>query len=153
MQIKKADISHAPSIMEFQQKMAKETENIELNSEILNKGVKAVFNNSSKGIYYVALDDDKVIASLLTTYEWSDWRNGCVLWIQSVYVLPEYRQKGIFNKMYAHIKTMVEQSDKYMGLRLYVDKTNLKAQKVYNRVGMDGEHYKLYEWFKTASNN
>lgn len=148
MDIKKATIHHAESISDFQQKMAKETENIELDTAILNKGVNAVFNDNTKGIYYVALESNKVIASLLTTYEWSDWRNGCVLWIQSVYVLPEYRQKGVFNKMYAHIKSIVGQSDKYVGLRLYVDKTNLKAQKVYKHVGMDGEHYKLYEWLK-----
>ncbi|MEN8121156.1 MAG: GNAT family N-acetyltransferase [Bacteroidota bacterium] len=148
MKIKKAKISDVKSIIDFQQKMAKETENLDLDIEILTKGVNTAFNDPSKGIYYVATEQNKVVASLLTTYEWSDWRNGCVLWIQSVYVLPEFRQKGVFNKMYQHLKSMVEKSDKYLGLRLYVDLTNTKAQKVYDRVGMDGEHYKMYEWFK-----
>ncbi|RLD78361.1 MAG: GNAT family N-acetyltransferase [Bacteroidetes bacterium] len=148
MQIKRANIDNAKSIIDFQKKMAKETESIDLNPEILSKGVQAVFDDSSKGIYYVAIDNNKVIASLLTTYEWSDWRNGCVLWIQSVYVLPEYRGKGVFGKMYLHLKSMVENSNEYWGLRLYVDRTNVKAQKVYDKIGMDGEHYKMYEWFK-----
>jgi len=149
MQIKRANIDNAKSIIDFQQKMAKETEGIDLDPEILSKGVHAAFNDATKGIYYVAMDNnDKVIASLLTTYEWSDWRNGCVLWIQSVYVLPEYRGKGVFGKMYQHLKSMVENSDEYLGLRLYVDRTNVKAQKVYDKIGMDGEHYKMYEWFK-----
>ena len=148
MQIKRADIDHVKSIIDFQQKMAKETEGIDLDLKILSKGVHAAFNDAAKGIYYVAVDNDKIIASLLTTYEWSDWRNGCVLWIQSVYVLPEHRGKGVFNKMYQHLKSMVENSDEYLGLRLYVDRTNVKAQKVYDKIGMDGEHYKMYEWFK-----
>ena len=148
MQIKRADIDHVKSIIDFQQKMAKETEGIDLDLKTLSKGVHSAFNDAAKGIYYVAVDNDKIIASLLTTYEWSDWRNGCVLWIQSVYVLPEHRGKGVFNKMYQHLKSMVENSDEYLGLRLYVDRTNVKAQKVYDKIGMDGEHYKMYEWFK-----
>jgi len=148
MKIRKAEIADAKSIIDFQQKMARETENIKLNIDVLTKGVNTVFNDSSKGIYYVAIDQNKIIASLLTTYEWSDWRNGCILWIQSVYVLPEFRGKGVFGKMYQHLKSMVKNSDEYLGLRLYVDHTNKKAQNVYDKIGMDGEHYRMYEWFK-----
>ena len=148
MEIKKAKITDAESIIVFQQKMAKETENINLDIEILTKGVNTAFKDLTKSIYSIAQDQGKVCSSVFTTYEWSDWRNGCVLWIQSVYVLPEFRQKGVFNKMYQHLKSMVEKSDEYLGLRLYVDHTNVKAQKVYDKMGMDGEHYKMYEWFK-----
>ncbi len=148
MQIRKGNIKDAARIIDFQQKMAKETEDLELDNNTITQGVHAVFEDASKGTYYVAEDDGKVIASLMTTYEWSDWRNGCVLWIQSVYVLPEYRQKGIYKQMYEHLKQMVLKSDKYLGLRLYVDLTNERAQKVYTKLGMNGEHYKLFEWFK-----
>ena len=148
MEIKKAELNDIKSITDFQLKMAKETENIDLDIDILTQGVNTAFKDNSKGIYYVAMEENKVVASLFTTYEWSDWRNGCVLWIQSVYVLPEFRQKGVFNKMYQYLKAMVENSDEYLGLRLYVDRTNIKAQKVYDKMGMDGEHYKMYEWFK-----
>ncbi len=148
MQIRKGNIKDAEIIIDFQRKMAKETENLELDNNTIDKGVHAVFEDSSKGTYYVAEDNGKVIASLMTTYEWSDWRNGCVLWIQSVYVLPEYRQKGVYKQMYEHLKQMVIESDKYLGLRLYVDLTNERAQKVYTKLGMNGEHYKLFEWFK-----
>jgi len=148
MEIRKAETTDAKSIIGFQLKMAKETENIDLDIKILTKGVSTAFKDHSKGIYYIAQDQGKVVASLFTTYEWSDWRNGLILWIQSVYVLPEFRQKGFFNKMYQHLKSMVEKSDEYLGLRLYVDHTNVKAQKVYAKIGMDGEHYKMYEWFK-----
>jgi len=148
MKIRKAVKEDIRKIIDFQQKMANETENLILDTNIVTAGVKAVFDDKSKGNYYVAEDNDNVIASLMTTYEWSDWRNGCVLWIQSVYVLPEYRQKGIYKQMYNHLKELVKSSDKYLGLRLYVDLTNKRAQKVYEKLGMNGEHYKMYEWFK-----
>lgn len=141
----KADI---PGIVEFQIAMAKETESLDLDKSAVNKGVRAVFDDSSKGRYFVAAEDDKLIASTLLTPEWSDWRNGFVYWLQSVYVLPEYRGKKVFSKMYAHIQNISLKDEKIMGLRLYVDKTNHKAQKVYEKLGMDGSHYKLFEWMK-----
>jgi ribosomal protein S18 acetylase RimI-like enzyme len=91
--------------------------------------------------------DNKVIASLLTTYEWSDWRNGTVLWIQSVYVIPEYRGKGVYKSMYVYLQEKVKNHDGLIGLRLYVEKNNVKAQRVYEKTRMDGEHYRMFEWF------
>lgn len=129
----------------FQQKMALETENYHLNIEIVTKGVIAVFNDATKGKYYIIEKEGKVIASLLTTFEWSDWRNSKVIWIQSVYVLPEYRKKGVFNLMYSNIKKNVSENNEYSGIRLYVDKTNTNAQKVYTKIGMQGNHYSLFE--------
>ena len=148
MDIRKANPSEIDSIVTFQQKMAMETESLELDTAILTKGVQAVFDDSSKGIYYVAIEDEKTIASLLITYEWSDWRNGQVYWIQSVYVLPEHRGKGVYKQMYLHLKEEVEKSPNIRGLRLYVEKDNQIAQKVYSKLGMDGEHYKMFEWMK-----
>jgi ribosomal protein S18 acetylase RimI-like enzyme len=71
-----------------------------------------------------------------------------VLWIQSVYVLPEWRRRGIYKKLYEHLKRQVEQSPDLRGLRLYVDQRNTAAQEVYERLGMTKEHYQLYEWLK-----
>ncbi|NPA68911.1 MAG: GNAT family N-acetyltransferase [Chlorobi bacterium] len=129
----------------FQNKTALETEHLKLDAETVLKGVKAVFSDNTKGKYYVVEDDGKVVSSLLTTYEWSDWRNKYVIWIQSVYVLPEYRRKGVFNLMYSEIKNIAENNPKYSGIRLYVDKTNINARKVYEKIGMSGNHYDLFE--------
>lgn len=85
---------------------------------------------------------------MLNTFEWSDWRNGNIIWFQSVYVMPEYRKLGILKKMYAHVKTLVKADDHLVGIRLYVDKGNDRAQKVYQALGMNGEHYDTYEWMK-----
>ena len=132
--------------------MARETEDLELDREVLTSGVNAVFADPALGRYYIAEDDaddkGRVIGSLMITYEWSDWRNGTVWWIQSVYVIPEFRRRGIYAGLYAHVKTLVEQST-VRGIRLYVDKRNVPAQDVYTRLGMNGEHYLVFEWMKS----
>lgn len=135
-------------IADYQYKMALETENLKLDPPTVEKGVNAVFDDPSKGKYWVAEVSGEVVGCLLTVAEWSDWRNGTVLWIHSVYVKPEFRQYGVYRKLYNHLKTMVEESRELRGLRLYVDKTNEKAQKVYEALGMSGEHYHLFEWLK-----
>lgn len=127
--IRQATIADAQFIIHFQLLMAKETENLDLVPEIVTKGVQAVFQDLNKGIYFVAEFENRVVASLMITYEWSDWRNGNVWWIQSVYVLPEVRRMGIFRQMYSYLKNVVENDVNLRGLRLYVDKTNTKAQK------------------------
>jgi ribosomal protein S18 acetylase RimI-like enzyme len=145
--IRKAISSDAPSIIEFQLKMAWETENIKLVPETVTKGVDAVFHDQSRGQYYVAESDGQVVASLLITYEWSDWRNCNVWWFQSVYVAPEFRRQGIFRKMYTHTRQLAEEQD-IAGLRLYVESRNSGAQKTYESLGMNSEHYSFYEWMR-----
>ena len=115
--------------------------------EVIIKGVKAVFDDSSRGQYWVAEDNGIVAASLLITYEWSDWRNCNVWWFQSVYVLPEFRRMGIFRAMYRHIKNEAD-GHNIGGLRLYVETNNLNAQHTYEALGMKSLHYKMYEWMK-----
>jgi GNAT superfamily N-acetyltransferase len=145
--IRKAVISDAQAIIDFQQKMAWETEQMVLIPEIITKGVNAVFDNPARGQYWVAEEEGNVVTSLLITFEWSDWRNANVWWLQSVYVLPSFRRTGIFRSMYLHIK---KEADKLgvAGLRLYVESNNSRAQKTYEALGMKSEHYTMYEWMK-----
>lgn len=135
-------------IAKFQIAMAFETEGLKLVEPTVLLGVSAVLADPSKGKYYVATKGKEVVAVLLTTPEWSDWRNGTVLWIHSLYVLPEHRGQKVFKQMYAHLKSMVESSKDLRGLRLYVEKRNISAQGVYQSIGMSAEHYDLYEWLK-----
>jgi GNAT superfamily N-acetyltransferase len=137
-----------PTIADFQIKMAIESENLKLDPPTVSLGVSAVFDDPSKGKYWLAEVRGEVVGCLLTIPEWSDWRNGTVLWIHSVYVRPEYRKNGVFKKLYLHLKKLVEDSKDLRGLRLYVDKGNSLAQIVYENLGMSGEHYHLYEWLK-----
>ena len=98
----------ANDIIDFQIAMARETEDFDLEREITTKGVHAVFADPSHGRYFVADSGGRVVASLMITYEWSDWRNGMVWWIQSVYVVPDFRRRGIYAGLYQHVKAMVE---------------------------------------------
>lgn len=135
-------------IIDFQQKLAFETENERLNLSNLTAGVTAVFDDPSKGCYYVAQTNDVVVACLITTFEWSDWSNTKVMWIASLYVEKIWRGKGIFKQFYTYLKNLVKNSNDYKGIRLYVNKTNQNAESIYKRIGMDSGHYNLYEWMK-----
>jgi GNAT superfamily N-acetyltransferase len=145
--IRKALPGDADTIIDFQQKMAWETEKMTLPAETVTKGVHAVFANPALGQYWVAEDEGHVAASLLITYEWSDWRNTNVWWFQSVYVNPSHRRRGIFRSMYFHIKDEAEKTG-IAGLRLYVEINNSGAQITYEALGMKREHYAMYEWMK-----
>jgi len=145
--IRRANQSDASSIVDFQLKMAWETEQMTLDPEKVTKGVKAVFEVPSRGQYYVAETTGKVVSSLLITYEWSDWRNCNVWWFQSVYVVPEFRRQGIFRKMYMHVRELSEENG-VAGLRLYVETNNERARRTYEALGMSSEHYSFYEWMR-----
>jgi GNAT superfamily N-acetyltransferase len=144
--IRKGEPEDASDIIDFQRKMALETEQLALDFEVITKGVNAVFENPAHGQYWVAEDNGKVVASLMITYEWSDWRNTNVWWFQSVYIIPDYRRKGIFRSMYSSIKKEADRQC-VTGLRLYVESNNSRAQKTYEAMGMKNGHYLLYEWF------
>jgi ribosomal protein S18 acetylase RimI-like enzyme len=147
-QIRKAKQEDLSVLVDFQLNMALETENIKLDKEVLTKGMKAVLNDDTKGQYFIAEMGGVVSGSLMITYEWSDWRNGMIWWIQSVYVSPQFRGQKVYSALYNYIKETVLADPSLRGIRLYVDKTNLKAQQVYTTLGMNGEHYATFEWMK-----
>ncbi len=145
---RKAVPADAPSIVEFQMAMARETEELELDREVCSKGVSAVFEDNSRGEYFVCERAGRIIGSTLITYEWSDWRNGVVWWIQSVYIAPEARGQGVYKGLYRFIQELAGADANVRGIRLYVDKRNTSAQQVYARLGMNGDHYQVFEWMK-----
>ncbi len=146
MNIRKAELKDITYIIDFQINMAAETEELVLEEQIITRGVTQVFQDANKGCYYVCEDEGQIVASLLTTYEWSDWRAKTIIWLQSVYVKPEFRGRGIFKYMYLYIKEMVLNSQEYCGIKLYVDNSNETAKQVYSKLGMNNQHYSLFEW-------
>jgi predicted GNAT family acetyltransferase len=143
-----ATLSDLPSLVQFQLAMAKETEGIQLETQVCTAGVRAVIDRPELGRYYVGEVDGTVAASALTTYEWSDWRNGTVWWIQSVFVLPPFRRRGVYAGLYAHIRQLAVESENVCGIRLYVDRRNSAAKQAYSSLGMNGDHYQVFEWMK-----
>ena len=145
MTIRPASESDAAVIAEFNSLMAKETEGKSLSTERITKGVEAILNDSSKGLYFVAEEDAQVVGQLMITYEWSDWRNGNFWWIQSVYVMENCRGKGVFKSLYNHVMNLAKGRKDVCGIRLYVEKHNQRARQTYEKLGMKKTDYELYE--------
>jgi ribosomal protein S18 acetylase RimI-like enzyme len=124
--------------------MALETERLTLDLPTLLAGVQAVIDGRVPGQFWVAEHEGRVVGQLLITYEWSDWRNRPVWWIQSVHVAGDARRLGVFRALYAHARTEALAAGAG-GLRLYVDETNTRAQAVYTSLGMNGGHYRVFE--------
>ena len=148
MIIRRATLEDAQALADFNREMAKETENIELLPEVIAAGVKAMIERPQMGFYLVAEDQAQLQASLMITTEWSDWRNGLLWWIQSVYVRPDYRRKGLYRLLYQQVKKLAETETGVCGFRLYVEHDNHVAQKTYEALGMQQTAYKIYEELK-----
>jgi predicted GNAT family acetyltransferase len=148
MLIRNAREEDIPVIVGFQKKMALETEQRTLDENELLKGVEAVFTDPAKGFYMVVERGGEIVATLMITPEWSDWRNRNFLWIQSLYVSLPHRRKGIFAELFKAVQQKVLGSDSFAGIRLYVDQENLPAQEAYRRVGMKSSQYHFFEWLK-----
>ena len=144
-EIKEALPQDAAWIARAQVLMAKETENVQLIPEQVVSGVSFIFDHPDRGFYILAKNEGTdPVGCLLILKEWSDWRNGDVWWIHSVYVLPDYRNHGVFRMMFGYAEELARKSQ-VRGLRLYVDKTNVNAKRVYEKLGMNKDHYELFE--------
>ena len=143
--IRRATASDVDSLVSFNAAMARETEDKALDMEPLRAGISALLEDDSLGFYLVAELDGQVAGQLMITTEWSDWRNAHFWWLQSVYILPEHRRKGIFRQLYSHILDEAKRRGNVCGLRLYVERENLRAQQVYVNLGMALSHYDMFE--------
>jgi GNAT superfamily N-acetyltransferase len=137
-----------PQIAAWQVAMAMETETMTLDLGVVTLGVNHVMDNPAIGYYLIAEVDRLPVGCCLVLSEWSDWRNGSVLWIHSVYVDVAHRQSKVFSNLYSTLRARVAADPMLRGLRLYVDKTNHKAMKAYQTLGMQNDHYHLFEWMK-----
>lgn len=124
--------------------MALETENLRLDPDTVRTATRALLAGEQAGQYWIAEVDGVPSGQMLITYEWSDWRNKLIWWIQSVYTIPAARRHGVYRALYAHVRDAARAAGA-CGLRLYVDTTNTRAQQVYAALGMNGDHYRVFE--------
>lgn len=148
MNIRKALNKDIDVIARYNYNLAYETENKILNMNILTKGVEAIIKDENKGIYHVWEINGEVVGQIMYTFEWSDWRNGTFLWIQSVYVNKEFRGMGVFKALYKFIRDIADNDNNICGIRLYVEKENTIAKKTYKNIGMKECNYYIYEYDK-----
>ncbi len=143
--IREAAPADGPVIADFNMQLARESEGLELEAARVQAGVAAMLQDRAKGIYYVAEAEGAVIGQTMITYEWSDWRNGNIWWIQSVYVKPEFRRAGVFRAIFDHLRNLARARREVCGIRLYVHADNLRACQAYERLGMTRTKYQVFE--------
>ena len=144
IKIREAVKPDIPVIAEFNQALAKETENIQLNAEILASGISNALDRDECH-YFIAELNGQAVGQTMITYEWSDWRNGIMWWFQSVYVQPEHRGKGIFRALFNHVEQLAKKHPDVKALRLYVMQNNLSGKDTYAALGMTDSGYIVYE--------
>lgn len=142
--IRAATLEDIDAIVAGNLAMALETEDLRLDEPRLRAGVRAILAGEVPGFYRVIEEDGRVLAQLMITFEWSDWRARMVWWIQSVYVWPEHRRRGLYARLYEALRQEAQVAGA-AGIRLYVDSRNARAQAAYSALGMDGEHYRVFE--------
>lgn len=145
LSIRKATAADAGAISRFNQAMALETEGKSLIPALVDAGVLRLLGEPALGFYVVAADARGIVACLLVTQEWSDWRNGLFWWIQSVFVEAGWRRQGVYRRLYQHVRDLAAADPQVCGFRLYVEKDNRAAQQTYAALGMAPTDYLIYE--------
>ena len=134
-----------PVITEFNLQLAMETEGLRLDPGRVKAGVTALLVDPAKGIYYIAEVNGTIAGQLMITYEWSDWRNGNLWWIQSVYVRQDFRRKGVFGRLFKHLENLARARKDVRSLRLYMHVDNAAARRSYEKLGMHQTKYEVFE--------
>lgn len=147
IQIYDARPTDIPHIVEFNAALARETEHKELPIDILTKGVTRLLKKPEFGQYFVAEVDGQVAGCMMITYEWSDWRDGLIYWLQSVYVRPQFRRAGVFRALLSRVEEKASSSPDVCGIRLYVERENAPAQATYQKHGLGSTPYLVMERF------
>ena len=143
--IRRATPADAEGIAVFNEAMARETEGKTLDPATIRSGVRELLARPDLGFYLVAEEGGAFVGQLMITFEWSDWRSGLFWWIQSVYVPPEHRGRGVYRALHARVREMAREAGGVCGLRLYVEKENASAMETYRRLGMHETYYRLFE--------
>jgi len=148
IRIRPATAGDAEALVDFAAAMALETERKVLLRDVISTGVHHLLAHPGMGFYLIAESDGEVAGSLMVTTEWSDWRNGNFWWVQSVYVRPQFRRRGVYRQLYEYLQKRAAEDPAVCGFRLYVERDNLRAQATYRAAGMEQTHYILFEELK-----
>jgi GNAT superfamily N-acetyltransferase len=143
--IRPAATGDLPVLVDFNRRLAQETESTTLDPDVLTRGVRRLLESEALGFYLVAVAGAEVVGQVMVTYEWSDWRNGMIWWFQSVYVRADRRRTGVFRALFARVRELAREDPEVVGLRLYVDNENHSAQEVYRRLGFAEGGYRVLQ--------
>jgi len=132
-------------ITEFNCRLALETENRILDRMTVDAGVRRGLELGDEVQYFVAEDESGVIGQIMLTREWSDWRNGWMIWLQSVYVASEKRGAGVFRLLFERSVELARLRCDAVCVRLYVEHENEAATATYHRLGFRDSGYLVME--------
>lgn len=143
--IKRAGQEHLDVLVDFNLRLGQETENRRLDADVMRRSMQAILQDERKGVYLIAFDGDKPVGQIMYVYEWSTWRNANFMWLTDLYVLPEYRKRGVFKALCGYVMDFYNQQPDVIGLRFYVDKSNTSVVSIYQKVGWKESNYNLWE--------
>lgn len=126
-------------------RLAAESEGRELDAAKVERGVRLIQADPSRGDYWVAEAGGAVVGQCLVTTEWSDWSNGRYWWFQSVWVEPDWRGRGVFRALWDRVLAAAREAGDVAAMRLYVEAENRSARAIYERLGMAATGYRVYE--------
>ena len=132
-------------LAEWAQAMAFETEHKRLDPDTITRGITEGVADPARSRYFIAEIGGEPAGTLMFTFEWSDWRCAWWWWLQSVYVPPAHRRKGVYRAMYEHVQALAAQAPDVCGIRLYVERDNIRAQRTYESLGMKDAGYWMFE--------
>lgn len=122
---------------------AQEAEGIEGSTETIREGVRAGLEDPAMAMYWVLESPDfGVVGSISTVREWSDWNAGYYWWIQSLYIKPEFRGRGLLKPLIEAVREEAKQQGA-LELRLYAHRSNERALSAYRREGFRGMPYQV----------
>ena len=145
LNIRDAEVGDADLIADWQVAMAAETEERSLDRARVGRGVSRCLADPGKGRYLIAELEGRPVGSLLLTTEWSDWRDGWFWWIQSVYLAPAARGRGVYRALQERVVAEARADPDVRGVRLYVELENEHARAVYTALGLGETSYRLHE--------
>lgn len=151
IEIRKAEIDDVGTIARFNTQLALETEGKMLDPASISAGVTRLIGEPARGQYWVAVTADRIVGQIAVTYEWSDWRNGVLWWIGSVYIDADFRRQGVFSSLYKHVESHAMSDPGACGMRLYVERDNERAQQTYQSLAMQDAGYLVMESIFTSA--
>lgn len=141
--VRRARDSDLDSLVSFTVAEAREAEGLDMEVATVRRGVVAGLASGSVAVYWVVESDEgDVVASTSVVKEWSDWHARHYWWIQSMYVVPDHRGRGL-SKMLIEAVSIEASKDGATDLRLYVHKNNERAIAAYRRCGFDDSSYAI----------
>jgi GNAT superfamily N-acetyltransferase len=145
LSIRPATTDDLPTLVDFNCRLAEETEHKRLDGETIARGVRRALSQPQLCRYFVAEREGAIVGQAMITLELTDWRDGVLWWFQSVYVAEPHRASGVFRALFEHIAALAQADPEVRGLRLYVEQGNARAQRVYEQMGLQPSGHVVYE--------